>query len=152
MRETMLTITGNLTEDPRLQLTATGVRVARFTVATNERRYDKKIGAWRDLPPMFWSVSCWRNMGENAVDSLKKGDPVVVYGKVYASEYTNEQGFRTRSFKLDAQAVGHDLTWGVARFTRASSNRDELEDFVDLETGEITGDLPDEPERETDAA
>ena len=160
MRETMVTISGNLTEDPRLQLTGEGVRVARFTVATNERRYDRKVGGWRDARPMFWSVSCWRNMGENAADSLKKGDPVVVHGRLYASEYVTEEGVRRTSYKIDAHAIGHNLNFGVSRYVLASAARDDDEEYVAVETGELRrpGDAvagPDfaaEPEGETDAA
>jgi single-strand DNA-binding protein len=64
-------------------------------------------------------VTCWRNVGENALESLAKGDPVVVHGKLRDSSYEKE-GSRHAVFEIEAYSLGHDISRGVSRFTRAS--------------------------------
>ena len=65
------------------------------------------------------TVTCWRSLGENVFNSLHKGQPVVVSGRYYMREYTVDEATRT-SYELEATAVGHDLTRGVAEFRRVS--------------------------------
>jgi single-strand DNA-binding protein len=130
MNETVLTVVGHVASEPQLRVTTTGARVGSFRLAVTERRFDKALSAWRDGDTIFWSVSCWRSAAENVVDSLEKGQPVVVHGRLKQRSFEKDGVHRT-SLEIDAVTVGHDLTRGVATFVKATGPR--REEFVDEE-------------------
>ncbi|MGN6475338.1 MAG: single-stranded DNA-binding protein [Mycobacteriales bacterium] len=107
--DTYVTVQGNLTADPLGRTTATGATVVRLRVASNARRFDKESGEFRDADPMYIGVSCWRTLGVNALASLRKGDSVVVFGKLLFREYDDVNGNRQTRHEIDAVAVGPDL-------------------------------------------
>jgi single-strand DNA-binding protein len=119
MKETLVTVVGNVVTDPTLRVTSGGAKVTKFRLASTERRYDKVTGGWRDGDTIFWWVSCWRRAAENVADSLAKGQPVVVHGRLRENRYEVEGQPRT-SLEIDASTVGHDLSRGVARFRKAA--------------------------------
>jgi single-strand DNA-binding protein len=117
INDTMMTVVGNLTADPRMRRLEDRVAVTNFRVASTSRKYDKEVGRYVDRNALFMNVSCWRDLAENVMTSLQKGDPVVVTGRVFTREY--EKDGRTQSVtELEAFAVGPDLTRGVSRFQR----------------------------------
>lgn len=120
MNETMVTVVGNVANEPELRTTASGKRVVNFRLASSPRYYDKGLSAWRDGETVFWAVSCWRGAAENIADSLLKGQPVVVYGQVKYHSYEDKNGQPRTSLDLEATTVGHDLTRGIATFRKAS--------------------------------
>jgi hypothetical protein len=75
MNEPTISFVGNLTADPELKYTPTGKAVANLGVACNPRRYDATAGSWVDGTPVFWQCEAWGSLGENTVESLRKGDP-----------------------------------------------------------------------------
>lgn len=122
MNETVLTVVGHVASDPSLRVTASGLSVANFRLASTERRYDKAAGAWRDHDTIFWTVCCWRQAAENVAASLSKGQPVVVHGRLRERGYEVD-GQRRTCLEIDAVTVGHDLTRGVASFRRCAPPR-----------------------------
>jgi single-strand DNA-binding protein len=102
-----------------LRVTSTGKRVVSFRLASTERRFDRSLNAWRDGDTIFYTVTCWRNIGENALESLSKGDPVLVHGRLRDASYEKE-GSRHAVFEIEAYSLGHDISRGVSRFARAS--------------------------------
>ncbi|MCW2496441.1 single-stranded DNA-binding protein [Jatrophihabitans sp.] len=119
MNDTTMTVVGNLVDEPRLRVTKNGHSVANFRVASTSRRYDSEAGKWIDNATLFVTVTCWRSLAENVIGSLHKGQPVVVSGRYYMREYTVEEATRT-AYELEANAVGHDLTRGIAEFRKVS--------------------------------
>jgi single-strand DNA-binding protein len=117
MNDTMMTIVGNVVDTPRKRQTANGHVVTNFRVASTSRRYDREQERFVDNSTLFVTVTCWRAMGVNVDTSIKKGQPVVVYGRYYMREYKVEEQIRT-SYELEAVAVGHDLSRGTSQFTR----------------------------------
>ena len=73
-----VTIVGNVTDDPELRFTPSGLPVANFTVAVNTRI--RKGEQWEDRTDGFFRCSCWRDMAENVAESLTKGTRVMVIG------------------------------------------------------------------------
>ncbi len=129
MLETLITIVGNVVDDPQWQKLDSGVTVANLRVASTSRRFDRATGAFGDGDSLFIKVNCWRTLGDNVAHSVAKGDPVVVMGRLYTRSYTvNEQ--RRVGCELDATAVGFDLSKGRSSFTR---NRDLPPADVDTE-------------------
>ena len=117
MNETMITFQGRLGGDVTLRQ-AGEVPVASFRVACTPRRYSRKHGSWEDSATQWYSVSAWRGLADNCAQSLRRGDPVVVHGRLTVSVWVNAQGAEVTSFEVDATLVGHDLSRGTSAFTR----------------------------------
>jgi single-strand DNA-binding protein len=121
MIDTFVTMTGNVTDEPRLRVTAGGQKVTSFGMAFTERRLDQTTGVWHDGETMFARVSCWRAMAENVVDSIAKGQPVVVHGRLRLRSWDDAKGERHTELDINAKAVGHDLSRGVTSFRKANA-------------------------------
>lgn len=119
MNETTVTVVGNLVDDPRMRTTDSGIEVASFRVASTARRFDRETARWVDAASLFLSVTCWRALGINVVASLRKGDPVVLHGRLCTRQYEREGQLRS-AYELDALAVGPDLARGTASFQRVA--------------------------------
>ena len=122
MFETMLTVVGNLVDDPKLRTTPTGTPVASFRIASTARRYDATSRQHVDGSRLFLTVTCWQEMAGNVANSLRRGQPVVVYGRLLSREYIKDEQTRI-TFEMTAEAVGPNLARGRAEFTRSAQNR-----------------------------
>jgi single-strand DNA-binding protein len=122
--ETYITVAGNLVADPELRSVANGQTVASFRLAWNSRRYDREAGEFKDNPPMYIGVSCWRTLGANVHASLRKGDSVLVYGRLQFREFNDRAGNRRSAHEIDAIAVGPDLGKYAANVRRPSRAAD----------------------------
>ncbi len=119
MFDTPITLVGNVLTAPQWRrTTTTGTFVVTFRVASTSRRFDRARDTWVDGDSLRVRVTCWRRLGENVSVSVQLGDPVVVVGRMYTRDWTDEQGTRHTSYEVDAVAVGHDLSRGVSRFAR----------------------------------
>jgi single-strand DNA-binding protein len=117
MNETVVTLQGWLGADVTLR-EAGEVPVASFRVACTPRRYQRRSDSWVDGDTQWYTVTAWRGLADNCARSLRRGDPVVVHGRLSAQTWTNSAGIEVTSFEVDAAFVGHDLNRGVAQFTR----------------------------------
>ncbi|SEG79943.1 single-strand DNA-binding protein [Actinacidiphila yanglinensis] len=118
MNETLVTVVGNVATEPESQVTATGLIVTRFRLATTSRRWDAERGAWTDGATSFYTVRAWRSLGSNVKESVCLGEPLVVQGRLRIRQ-DEKDGKRYLGAELEAVAIGHDLARGVARFTRS---------------------------------
>ena len=89
-----------------------------FRVASTPSYFDATTRTWRDLETIWISVKAWRSLAQNVADSLEIGDPVVVTGKVRTERWTTQDGEARESTVLEANLIGHDLTWGVTKLRR----------------------------------
>jgi single-strand DNA-binding protein len=117
MNETYVTVSGNVVGNPVLRSTRANVPFVTFRVASNVRRVDFKTGDYIDAGTNFVNVTAFRALGINASSSLKKGDPVIVYGRMRINQWVNGERSGT-AVEIDAYNLGHDLTWGQASFTK----------------------------------
>ncbi len=112
-----ITVVGNLTKDPILKYLPTGKAVINFTVACNHGRYDRETQSWVEGEAAFFKIECWEALAENVSDTLRKGDPVIVVGRMICQTY--EQDGKTReSWELKAETVGPDLRKRAASLRR----------------------------------
>lgn len=121
MNDVIVHLVGNVITDVRLRFTKGGEPVASFRMAAGTRRFDRSTDQWVDGDTHFMEVSCWRNLGQNVIQSVTKGAPVVVVGRLRSREVHKECGEHVHSITyrdIDAITVGHDLTRGVATFQR----------------------------------
>jgi single-strand DNA-binding protein len=121
MNDITLTVIGNLVTDVELRFTKSGEAVASFRIANTVRRFDRSQARWVDGDTHYFSVSCWRTLASNVVQSLSKGMPVIVTGKLRSREVERACGdanHTVRYYDIEAIGVGPDLARGVATFTR----------------------------------
>ena len=142
MNETLVTVVGNVVTEVTEGTTPTGIEFAHFRVASTIRRFDRGIGQWADGDTNYLKVTCWRRLARNVVESVSKGDPVVIQGTLKVREWANDDR-RGTSVEIDANSVGHDLNRGVGRFTRSAKR----------ESGpELSPEAPDAGELQQEAA
>lgn len=118
MHEPLITLQGWVGADVRVR-PAGDTTVASFRVACTPRRYQKKTDDWADADTQWYTVNAWRGLGDHCERSLRRGDPVVVHGRLNAQTWTNSSNIEVTSFEVDAITVGHDLTRGTSAFTRS---------------------------------
>jgi single-strand DNA-binding protein len=118
MGETYVTLWGNIATDPRRMTTPGGVSILKFRLACTASRRDSQTGEYSDGVTSWYTVSCWRDLADNAAGSLAKGDPVVVHGRQVVRDWATEDGKKGTDVSIDAVTLGHDLRRGRARFSR----------------------------------
>jgi single-strand DNA-binding protein len=113
-------IRGNLVADPTHRVTAAGLHMTRFRIAASGRRFDRGRNEFVSNDPVYLSVVCWRQLADHVAQSLRKGDTVLVHGRLAMHEYDDAHGGpRRQAYEIDANAVGPDLTRYSAQLTRA---------------------------------
>lgn len=107
--------------------------VVNFRVGSTPR-IRRRSGEWVDGQTSWFAVSCWRTLADNVRDSVKKGDPVLVHGRLRADVWKREDGQSSTTYVVDALFVGHDLNRGTTAFLRAMRpERVEPDDETDSE-------------------
>lgn len=115
--ETMVTLQGYVGGDVQLRR-AGETLVANFRVACTPRRFQRRSDEWVDGETQWYTVNAWRTLGEHCERSLRRGDPVIVHGRLNARTYVNKNNVEVTSFDVDAVVVGHDLNRGVSQFIK----------------------------------
>jgi single-strand DNA-binding protein len=130
MNDVQMTIAGNVVDTPKLRRTKSGHYVANFRIASTPRRFNRETNAWTDGETVFITVTCWRATGENVAQSLRKGQPILVQGRFCQREYERDETLHT-AYELEAIAIGHDLSRGVAHFEKVFRSAITTEVAVD---------------------
>ncbi|MDY0829088.1 single-stranded DNA-binding protein [Microbacterium sp. BG28] len=120
--ETVITVVGNLTADPELRYTQTGLPVANFTIASTPRTLDRQSGEWKDGEALFLRASVWREFAEHVAGSLQKGSRVIATGRLKQRSYQDREGNNRTSIELEVDEIGPSLRYATAQVTRAASN------------------------------
>ncbi|MDQ1307449.1 MAG: single-strand DNA-binding protein [Actinomycetota bacterium] len=118
--DTIITLVGNLVDDPELRFTGSGVAVANFRVASTPRTFDRQANEWKDGETLFMSCSVWRQYAENVAESLTKGTRVVVTGRLKQRSYETQAGERRTVVELEVDEVGPSLRSATAKIARVS--------------------------------
>ncbi|MFR9754736.1 single-stranded DNA-binding protein [Streptomyces sp. TR06-5] len=118
--ETVITVVGNLVDDPELRFTPSGAAVAKFRVASTPRTFDRQTSEWKDGETLFLTCSVWRQAAENVAESLTKGTRVVVQGRLKQRSYEDREGIKRTVFDLDVDEVGASLRNATAKITKTS--------------------------------
>jgi single-strand DNA-binding protein len=111
-------LAGFVASEPSFKRLPTGTSTAKLRVAYTERRLNRETGEWGDGPTSFVTVLCWRTLADNVAVCLRKGEPVLVRGRLRVREYEGKDGSRGTVTEVDASSIGHDLSRGVAHFSR----------------------------------
>jgi single-strand DNA-binding protein len=116
--ETVITVVGNLVDDPELRFTPSGAAVANFRIASTPRTLDRQSNEWKDGEALFLSCSVWRQAAENVAESLQKGMRVVVQGRLKQRSYETREGEKRTVVELDVEEVGPSLKYATAKVAR----------------------------------
>ena len=116
MTEASVSFAGNLTDDPELRHTESGIARAIFRVAVS--------GRW-DQEPSFFTVIVWRDQAEHAAQSLSRGSRLVVVGRLQQRSWTAEDGSARSTLEVVAEELGPSLRWATSKTTRATRSQDQ---------------------------
>lgn len=118
-----ITVAGLVATTPRHLVTAEGLPITSFRLATSSRRFDRALGKWVDGETNWYTITAFKQLAINAAGSINKGDRIMVQGILRVRDWDNGERAGT-SVELEAEAIGHDLTWGTSVFTRTVLVRD----------------------------
>jgi len=116
--ETIISVIGNLANDPELKFQASGTAVANFTVASTPKTFDRNSNEFKDGETLFLRCSVWRETAENVAESLTKGMRVIVSGRLKSRSYETKEGEKRTVIELEVDEIGPSL-----RFANAKVNR-----------------------------
>lgn len=136
-----ISVVGTIATTPRFITTQAGLPICSFRLASGDRRYDREKNAWVEGETNWFSVTAFRGLAQNARDSFNKGDRVIVSGRLRVRTWERDERSGT-SVELEAEALGHDLRWGVTQFSKRSSTA------LPAEHGETAATAATGPQRE----
>ena len=117
--ETVITVVGNLVDDPTLRFTPSGSAVANFRVASTPRVFDKQANEWRDGDALFLTCTVWNQQAEHVAESLTRGMRVIVQGRLRQRSYETREGEKRTVVELEVDEVGPGLRYATAKVSRA---------------------------------
>ena len=115
-----ITVTGLVATAPKLIVTSEGLAITNFRLASGQRRYDRGQSKWVDGETNWYTITAFRQLATNVAGSLQKGQRIVVTGRLRVRDWSHDDKKGT-NVEIDAEAIGHDLSWGTAAFTRSAS-------------------------------
>jgi single-strand DNA-binding protein len=118
--ETIITVVGNVTDDPELRFTPGGAAVANFTVASTPRTFDRQSSEWKDGDTLFLRCSVWRQSAENVAESLQRGTRVIVSGRLKQRSYETREGEKRTVVELEVDEVGPSLRFATAKVNKTT--------------------------------
>jgi len=124
MSEQSITITGLVATTPRHLITAEGLPITSFRLASSHRRFDQAKMEWIDGATNWYTITSYKTLAVNVGSSIGKGDRVVVHGKLRVRDWDNGTTTGT-SVEIEADSVGHDLAWGTSTFARTTLVRED---------------------------
>ena len=128
--ETVLTVVGNLTDDPQLRFLESGTAMVKFTVASTPRTLDRQSGQWKDGDPLFLTCTAWRDTAEHIAESLAKGTRVIVSGRLRLSRWETEEGEKRSAYGLEVDEVGPSLRFAQAKVQKMSRAKAAADGFT----------------------
>lgn len=117
-----ITLTGIVGSDPRHHVTNQGLAITSFRFASRHRYFDRAKGSWEDGETNWYTVSAFRQLAVNTSLSVRKGERLVVRGRLRQREWDNGTKSGT-SIEIEADSIGHDLSWCVTTYGRLEKAR-----------------------------
>ncbi|MEY9838530.1 single-stranded DNA-binding protein [Streptacidiphilus sp. EB103A] len=117
--ETVITLVGNLVDDPELRFTPSGAAVAKFRLASTPRTFDRQTNEWKDGESLFLTCNVWRQPAENCAESLQRGMRVIVQGRLRQRTYDTKEGEKRTVYEVEVDEVGPSLRSATAKVTKA---------------------------------
>ncbi|MGW1814204.1 single-stranded DNA-binding protein [Streptomyces sp. NPDC002125] len=123
--ECVITIVGNLVDEPELRWTPSSVAVCKFRVASTPRKLNRETNTWEDDKDgsLFLTCSVWRQAAENAASTLQKGMRVIVQGRLKQRSYEDREGVKRTVFEVDVEEVAVSLLRATAKVTKVKGGQ-----------------------------
>lgn len=115
-----ISLTGLVATTPKHVVTATGLTITSFRFASTQRRFDRGEQKWVDGETNWYTVATFRQLAVNVAASVQKGQRVIITGRLRVRDWATDDK-RGTNVEIDADAVGHDLSWGTTVFTRSTA-------------------------------
>ncbi|WP_395639361.1 single-stranded DNA-binding protein [Pseudolysinimonas sp.] len=112
-----ITLTGLVATPPKHIVTSEGLQITSFRLASTQRRFNRAEQKWEDADTNWYTVTAFRTLAANAIGSILKGQRVIVSGRLRIREWQTDEKSGT-TIEVDADSLGHDLTFGTSSFTR----------------------------------
>lgn len=119
--ETVITIIGNLTDEPELRTTRSGEAVCNVNIASNTRQYNSQSGQWEDGDTLFMRGTIWRDMAQHCAQSLHKGMRVIAQGRLQQRSYQAKDGSNRTVIELQVDEIGPSLRYATAQVQKMQS-------------------------------
>jgi single-strand DNA-binding protein len=113
----VVTLVGNITRDPELRFTNTGQATSSFGLAVNRRWQNRQTQEWEEATS-FFDIVCWREMAENAAESLSRGARVIVTGRLEQRSWETPDGDKRSKVEVVADEIGPSIRWATAQVTK----------------------------------
>lgn len=121
---TNITVQGLVATTPRHIVTADGLPITSFRLASSQRKFDQVNNRWIDGETNWYTVTSTGQLAVNAAGSIGKGDRLVVAGKLHVRDWDNGERAGT-SVEIEAETIGHDMAWGSSTFERTVLVREQ---------------------------
>jgi single-strand DNA-binding protein len=118
--DTVITLVGNLVDDPELRFTPSGAAVAKFRVASTPRYMDRQTNEWKDGESLFLTCNVWRQAAEHVAESLQRGMRVIVQGRLKQRSYETKEGEKRTVFEVEVDEVGPSLRNATAKVSKTT--------------------------------
>src|SRR5918997_3845476 len=118
--ETVITVVGNLVDDPELRFTPSGAAVAKFRLASTPRTYDRQSGEWKDGESLFLTCNVWRQAAENVAESLQRGMRVIIQGRLKQRSYETREGEKRTVYEVEVDELGPSLRSATAKVNKTT--------------------------------
>jgi len=118
--DTVITLVGNLVDDPELRFTPSGAAVAKFRLASTPRTFDKQTNEWKDGESLFLTCNVWRQAAENVAESLQRGTRVIVQGRLKQRSYETREGEKRTVYEVEVDEVGPSLRSATAKVNKTT--------------------------------
>ena len=122
-----IALSGIVATTPRPIAASDDLKITTFRLASAQRRFDKGRDRWVDGETNWYTVTTFRQLASNVLGSVVKGDRVVVTGRLRIRDWANGEKSGT-NVDVEADSVGHDLSWGTTTFTRVLSSSNSSAD------------------------
>jgi single-strand DNA-binding protein len=116
--DTVITLVGNLVEDPNLRFTPSGQAVCNFRMASTPRFFDRQTNDWKDGDALFLTCNVWRQAAENAAESLQRGMRVIVQGRLKQRSYETREGEKRTVYEIEVDEIGPSLRNATAKVNK----------------------------------
>lgn len=139
-----ITVCGIVATEPRHLVTETGIAITSMRLASPSRRWDRQNSTWTNGPTNWFTVTAFRSLAANVHKSVKKGDRILVTGRVRIRTWERD-GRGGTSVEIDAEALGQDLAWGIGNWIKVPRHASEATAVpgpgpsVNPDTGEVHG-------------
>jgi len=118
--DTVITLVGNLVDDPELRFTPSGAAVAKFRIASTPRFLDRQTNEWKDGESLFLTCNVWRQAAENAAETLQRGMRVIVQGRLKQRSYETKEGEKRTVYEVEVDEVGPSLRNATAKVSKTT--------------------------------